>query len=149
MKKTGIYIGYLTLILFIFTSCSKKEEYNYTYKGENDIWKAEYKIHTTTALTKKDKQSGNKYEINDKLVVTYQGDPKGLLSIRHLEIAYEGSILGGALSGDYDGEDNTALKTYTLSGGAIGSKLPNKNDVISVTINMDEDKQTIELRYDM
>lgn len=150
MKNLGVKLSFIILtilMLFVLISCSKNKEYNYTYKGENDFWMAEYKIYTTVRSTKNNNKADKEYEIKDKLIVTYQGKLEELSSIKHLEITYDGSILGGGLSGDYDDENRIASKTFTLSGGSKGNSAPDKNDVITVNINMDGVIQKIELTY--
>jgi hypothetical protein len=42
------------LFILALTGCSKTKYYSYTYKGENDQWKAEYNLEGSMTELKKD-----------------------------------------------------------------------------------------------
>ncbi len=59
IKKSGGYsvrkiaIILTTIMLFMVAGCSNKDviKHNYTYKGENEFWTAQYKVDSTGTFT--------------------------------------------------------------------------------------------------
>lgn len=144
MKKISI-ISFALLILIV-TGCSKKEiiKHNYTYKGENELWSAEYTTNGTAIFEQNDSKMDVGTESKYKLTVTYKKDLSDLSSVKKLVISYDASSSGGSLSEVYSEDESITSKTFTLSGG--GSFIPIENEIIKVTINIDGDVQILELK---
>lgn len=143
-KVRGILI---IILLFIIVGCSNQKviRHNYTYKGENELWTAEYKVNGTGIFTEKDNKTSYESSSNDILTVTYKNDISELSSVKHLEISYRSSAGGGGITEDYN-EGSTAEKTYTIKSGGTGGAIENKDEIIKVIINLDGKIQTIELK---
>lgn len=137
----------VVIILFILTGCSNKEvvKHNYTYKGENEFWAAEYKVNYTGTFTEKNNKTEYKPYSNNILTVTYKKNLSDLSSVKHLEISYETNSGGGKLTEDFDSNNPLNQKTYKFRSG--GEVIENKNEVIKININLDGKIQTIELKY--
>lgn len=133
-------------MLLTITGCSSKEviKHNYTYKGENELWTAEYVMNGTGTFTKKDGTLHYESNSNKILTVTYKKDISQLSSVKHLEISYESSVGGGKKAEDYN-DGPPKEKTYTIKSGGTGA-IENKDEVIKVNINIDGKIQTIELK---
>lgn len=141
MRKIVVIL--VTIMLFTIVGCSNRKiiRYDYTYRGENEFWSAEYKINGTSTFTEKDNKTS--YEENGSriLTVTYKGDISELSSVKHLEISYKNRRLG------YDFDDNESLnqKTFTLKSNYLGT-VEGKDEILKVYINLDGKTQTIELK---
>ena len=145
MKKlSGILI---LIMLLILTGCANKKvtKFSYTYKGENDLWTAEYKVNgTKTIIENKDK---NEYssESDDTLIVSYKKDVSELSSVKNLEISYKSTAGSGKLTQNYD--DNTPRqKTYTFKSSGTGAATVSEDEIIKVDITVDGKTQIIELK---
>jgi hypothetical protein len=143
-KLSGILI---LIMLLILTGCANKKvtKVNYIYKGENDLWIAEYKVNGTKTITEKKDKSEYKSEADNTLTVTYKKDVSELSSVKHLEISYKSTAGSGKITKNFD--DNTPReKTYTFKAGGSGAATVSKDEVIKVDINVDGKTQTIELK---
>ncbi|MDY2630569.1 MAG: hypothetical protein SOV85_04360 [Clostridium sp.] len=129
MKK--IISIFIIFILLIITGCLNKNinQYNYSYKGKNEFWTAEYHI------------TGNDTTCEKIFTITYNYDISQLSSIKRLEISYESSVANGGIEEIVQPEKSYTLKS-TTSGGVIESK----DEVIKVTINIDGHIQILELK---
>lgn len=134
-------------MLFIIVGCSnqKVSKHNYTYRGENEFWTAEYKVNGIDTITEKDNKISRQSKVSNVLTVTYKKDLSELYSVKHLEIYYKSSVGGGKKIEDYEG-DSSKEKTYILNSGSTNGEIENKDEVIEVTINLDGKIQTIELK---
>jgi len=134
------------VILMLITACSNKEviKHNYTYRGENEFWLAEYKVNGTGIFTEKNDKT--EYESNSEkiLTVSYKKDLSELSAVRHLQIFYESSASGGETNTYFD--DSPDEKTYTINSSGEGGAIENKDEIITVRISLDDNMQTIELR---
>lgn len=84
--------------------------------------------------------------MNKTLIVTYNKDISELSSVKHIEISYGDTVLKGKpLIEDYNNGSH-ARKTYTLKSHTTGSAIESGDDIIKVTINIDNQIQTIELK---
>ena len=135
-------------MLLTITGCSKKQvnDFNYTFKGENEFWTAEYQVKGTgTFSTNIFGQINFDSDLNKTLIVTYNKDISQLSSVKHLEISYEDiPFKSKTFIEDYN-NDSHARKTYTLKSHTTGSVVESGIDIIKVTINIDNQIQTIEL----
>jgi hypothetical protein len=135
-------------MLLIVTGCSNKEviKHNYTYKGENELWTAEYKVNGIGKFTKKDGITDYKSNSDEVLTITYKKELSEIASVKHLEISYESSAGGGTLTNNYDKNNPLSQKTYTLKSSCVGGAIETKDEIIKVNINLDGKTQTIELK---
>jgi len=135
------------MVIFIIAGCSNKEviRHNYTYKGENEFWTAEYKVNGTGTFTEKDNRTSYESKCSKVFTVTYKKDLSELSSVKHLEISYKSSAGGGKTTEDFD-DSPPNEKTYILKKGGTGGAIENKDEVIEVTINLDGKIQTLELK---
>lgn len=145
MRKATVIL--ISIMLFMIVGCSNQEviKHNYTYKGENEFWIAEYKVNGTGTFTKKDNKTSYESKCSEVFTVTYKKDLSELSSLKHIEISYKSSARGGKITEDYD-DGSSPQKTYTMNSGGTGGAIENKDEVIEVTINLDGNIQTIELK---
>lgn len=137
-------------MLLTITGCSNKQVDNidYTFKGENEFWTAEYQVKGIGTFSKKFGQINFDSDLNKTLTVTYTKDISQLSSVKHIEISYEditSPLKGKTLIEDYK-NDSHARKTYILKSHTTGSAIEAGNSIIKVTINIDKQIQTIELK---
>lgn len=144
MKKTTIIL--IAILLFLVAGCSNKEvlKHNYTYKGENELWIAEYKVNGTM-FTEKDGKIDYESKSNTTLTITYKKDLSELYSVKHLEISYKSSVGGGKLNINFN-DNPPNKKTYTLKSSSTGGAIENKDELVKVSINLDGKIQIIELK---
>lgn len=142
------YYILLAIMILILTGCSSKEvtEHNYTFKGENELWTAEYKVDGTDSWSKVDGKLHYESEATKVLAVTYKRDISELSAVKYLEISYETGTSGGKLTENYDSNNPLSKKTFTFRSEGKGESIPNKDDIMNVTINIDGNLQTIELK---
>jgi hypothetical protein len=131
----------------LITSCSNKDviKYNYTYKGENEFWTAEYRVNGIKIFTEKNGTLEYDNSGNNELTVTYKNELSQLNSVRHLEISYKSSCSAATSSMNYT-RGSSKKKTYTLRSNNNGSAIENEDDIIQVLINLDGKLQTFELK---
>ncbi len=146
MKK--IYIIMIVLLILTAAGCTKKDvtKYNYTYKGENDSWSAVYQTAGTVTFTEKKGKLDKERESNEELLLTYKGELTDLSSVRHMEILYETSTGKEKRVTDYETGESIQSKTFSLKSSGKGSAIPIENDIIKVTITLDDDVQSFELK---
>ena len=135
------------MTLLIITGCSNKEvlEHNYIYKGENEFWTAEYKVDGTGIFTKNNGRTEYENHCDKGFTITYKKDISKLASVKHLEISYKSGVSGGNITEDYK-DGLQAEKTYNMKSSSSGGAIENKDDVIEVSINLDGEIQTFELK---
>ncbi|MDS0525191.1 hypothetical protein NNC19_05815 [Clostridium sp. SHJSY1] len=145
MKKLGIILT--TLMLFVIVGCTKQkvENYNYNYRGENELWSAEYNVDGKSKITEKDGKINYYGDANYQLTVNYKKDLSELSSAKHLEISYRTGTKAGNLTQDFD-DNNPVERVYTLKSSSTNGAIETKDDVIEVTINLDGNIQTIQLK---
>ncbi|KMT21800.1 hypothetical protein CLCY_3c00670 [Clostridium cylindrosporum DSM 605] len=136
-------------VLFILAGCSNEEviQESLIYKGENESWRAEYKVDSKITTTTKDNII-NKYEgkKSDLLTVTYKKDLSQLASVKHLKITYNSSCSGGSLEDEFDKNNPIDKKTFKIQGVSGGVEVEKKDEIVKVNINVDGKIQTIELK---
>ena len=152
-KITIILIALIATVMFIVTGCSSEKEegvvkevieHDYTYKGENEFWVAEYKVDGTWTFIEKDNFTDFSSESSRRFKITYKKDLSDLTSVKHLVISY--SVSGGG-GGDMELEgDSITETTFTSESRGRGGAIPNKDAVVTVTIDADGEIQTFELK---
>ena len=145
MKKLIIFI--IILILAGTTSCSSKDivKHNYTFKGENESWIAEYTINTTQAFIENDDISNFDSECKKEFSITYKNNISELSSIKNIIISYKSSISKGEIVQDYN-DGTQPEKTYKIQSSSTGGAVENKDDIIDVTVNLDGNIEVFELK---
>lgn len=145
MKKAAIIL--LAIMLFILAGCTNKEviNHNYTFKGENELWTTEYKVNGTGIFTKIDGKLHYESYCDNILTISYKKDLSDLSVVKHLEISYESNTGGGKLTEDFD-DGPPYEKTYTFKSGGKNVAIPDKDETIKVTINIDGKTQVLELK---
>jgi len=146
VKKAVIVLTCLMLVLLIGCAYKEVENYNYLYKGENSSWTAEYSVNGTGTWTKIEGRLHYDNDVKKVFTLTYKGDLSELSKVKHLEIAYETTAGSGKLTEDYDSEHPIDQKTFTFQSGGKGSAVGRKDQIIKVTITLDNNIQTIELK---
>ena len=134
-------------MLLIVVGCSNKEviKHNYTYKGENELWTAEYKVNGTGTFTKKDDKTYYQSNSSSTLTVSYKKvDLSALSQFKKMEISYESSVRGSKLNLNFD--DNPPNEKYILDSSSVGGAIESKDEIIYVKISVDGNTQAIELK---
>lgn len=136
----------MLMVTLVISGCSNREisEYHYIYRGENDLWSAEYKVDATVTFFKRDDVLNAETYKECMLTVTYKEDISDLSKVKNLIISYTSSTGGGSLEEEFDSEPPTE-NVYTLKSRSTGSAIENEDETIQVTINIDGEIQTIEL----
>jgi hypothetical protein len=118
----------------------------YSYEGENELWSAQFLIDCTETWTDKDGTLDYENESDMNLTLNYKGELSDLSSVRHMEISYSTDFISMGSTSDLE-EGSIKSKTFTLKSNGKNSALPDKDDIITVTVNLEGDIQTFELRY--
>ena len=121
---------------------------DYTFKGENEFWAAEFRVKGTGASSQNFFGKVNfDSDLNKTLIVTYKKDISQLSSVKHLEISYDEDLplKGEPLIEDYN-NGSYARKTYIIKSHTTGSVVETGDFIIKVTINIDNQIQTIKLK---
>ena len=148
MRKIISTLTLAILTLLIITACSNKDviKHNYTYKGENEFWTAEYKVDGEETFTKSDGKTKYDSNYNETFTVTYKKDKSKLDSLKHIEISYKSSVSEGQINHDYDDNSTEDKGTYTMKSKSTGGAVEKEDEVIEVTINLDGKIETIKLK---
>lgn len=148
MRKLKKIISFMIILtMLVITGCSNKEviKHDYTYKGENESWTAEYKVNGETTFIEKNNVTKCDNEANKVLTVTYKNDISELSSVKNIEISYKSSASAGNISSNYDDEDSVK-KTYTMQSSSKNGAIEKQDEVIEVTINIDGNIEVLELK---
>jgi len=147
MKKTAVVL--LLTMLILLSGCSHKEttKYNYLYKGESELWIAECSISGTGTWTKENNGLHYDNDIKEVLTLTYKNDVSELSNVQNLKIEYKIGSSGGSLTENHDSSNPLMKKTFTFQSGGNGVSVPLKDTVIKVKVIIDNDEQTLELKY--
>lgn len=145
MKKIISFMIILTIL--VMTGCSNKEviKHDYTYKGENESWNAEYKVNGAVTSTKENNITKCNTEANNVFTVTYKNDISELSSVKNIEISYKSSASAGEIAYNYDDSDSVQ-KTYTMQSSSKNGAIEKQDEVIEVTINIDGNIEVFELK---
>ncbi len=151
MKKI-LAISLIIIIGIFSTSCSNGDinettTYNYIFKGENDLWEAEYKVTGESTYKQNDNEVKNDGQFEFILTVAYKGDISELSSVKNLSISYKSNLKGGSYNLSFP-EDGTIKKAYTIK---FESDMLNvsKDEIIKVTIKIDNEIQELELKPEL
>lgn len=117
-------------------------EHNYLFQGESEAWKAEYKVEGIVIFAEKDGKLEYESDSNGLLTVTYKGDLEELSNAKNMEISYKYSHGAGKQTSTLD--NGVKQKVFTISNQG-GNVITNPDEVIQVTITIDDNSQTLEL----
>lgn len=137
-------------IMLLLTGCTttnnetKTNTFNYTFKGENESWVAEYIVNETETFTEKDGKTNYDNHGDNVLTVIYKNDISELSSVKHMEISFKSISSSVSLVTDFN-DASPNEKTFILKSGFENGALTIKNQVITVTVNLDGKIQTFEL----
>jgi hypothetical protein len=148
MKKVSLLCGLFILFITILAGCAKKDEdvikHNYTFRGENELWKAELKSEGSyTFYRKKDGTLDVETESHCLLTVTYLGELSDLEKVRHYEIGYEATGGGARQTCDLEEGESITSKKFTIDSSTM---VTSKDYDVTVTIIMDEEEQQLILK---
>lgn len=145
MKRVSIFAIVLVIVIS-FAGCGNRDvkKYDYTFKGENSDWEGVLQYNAMEVFTRKDAKWEYENEDNTEFSVTYKGDLADLSTVKHMEISYETKFSKSTHTADYT-DDYPRDKTFKLSGGSRGSHLMKKDEIVKVTIMIDNKTQTFEL----
>lgn len=145
MKKLISFIIILTVLAT--TGCSKKDivKHNYTFKGENESWTAEYNINGTQTFIKDGDISRVESECQKEFSITYKNNISELSKIKNIKISYKSRISGGEIVEDYN-DGTWPEKTYKIQSNSTGGAIESKDDTIEVTVNIDGNIEVFELK---
>lgn len=143
-KLTSVLI---VIILLLISGCSNKKtiNHNYTYKGENQLCTAEYKVNGKSIFTENNGKSNYESNANKILTISFKKDLSELSSVKHLEISFKSSAGEGCLK-DSLNANFPIKKEYTLKSTSNGGAIELKDETIKVTVNLDGNAETIELK---
>ncbi|NLB80369.1 MAG: hypothetical protein GX800_01840 [Clostridiaceae bacterium] len=141
--KNSLNMFLLFVLVIFITGCSAKK-INYLYIGENDRWKAEYKVNATETFSKRDSTLHYENNVNNVLTVTLKKELSEMPKVKHMEISYETSVSSGKMSEDYD-DISQLEKRYVLRSGNSNGAIVRNDEAIKVTINLDGNIEVIEL----
>ncbi len=135
--------------MLLFAGCNEDQDvknHSYTFRDENDLWEAEYKLEGSTVFFTNEKGALEAEDhFDDALIVAYKGKLQDLQDIRKVKISYDGASRGGSLNTEYGEKEHINSKVFKLLGGGSGA-IPSEDDVIRVTIQIDDgETQNLEL----
>ncbi|MEK3904023.1 hypothetical protein [Paenibacillus sp. FSL R7-0179] len=121
------------ILLLLLTSCNTETTYfNYTFKGEGDIWSGVYKQEANEKLiTTKNKvtsESSKRYN----LVLRYKGDQSDLETIKQMKYTFKAKHSSGSQT--IEGPVEVAMLKMGASGNGSAEK---EDSVIKVTVEWD------------
>lgn len=133
MKKIAFIM--ISVFLLTLSGCAQQKdtEKHYTYTGENENWSVEYKVTSTDNTAER------------SLAATYKGDISRLYAVKKLEISYYSSSSGGKIERDFRGKAPDE-KPFALTSITEGGAVESKGETINVTINVDGNTETLELK---
>jgi hypothetical protein len=141
IKRIIVFI--IIILLFTVLGASNPDiiRQNFTFFGENDSWSAVYTVNNMGWFSQTSR--GLHYDTGgtNMLTITYKKDFSNLSSVKHFELKYETGSFLGSISGDGAG---LARKTFTFKNE--GGSPVREDAIFSVTINLDENVQTIILK---
>lgn len=139
---------FITALLLTGAGCSDKDviRHYYYFSGENENWTGEYIVSSIATFTEKNGRMDYEGDSDSNFKITYKGDVSDLASIKTLKIGYDAGSCAGEMSSEYT-DGGPKEKTFTMRGGSSGTYM-NEDEVIKVTINMDGEIQTMELKVD-
>ncbi|MGO4890644.1 hypothetical protein ACJ2A9_23160 [Anaerobacillus sp. MEB173] len=137
--KTSIFI-----IIIILAACSNEEvtNYEYTFIGEGEFWKAEYIYEGTEIWGEEEGKTTYSNEDSDLFRITYKGSTEDIHSMKKLEYSYDTS--GGSATSVREYDDPPNDTTFTIKGGGTGMKVK-EDEIIRVNIKWDNFEEAFEL----
>lgn len=139
------FITILIIALFLSTGCSdnKIQTYNYTFAAENEEWEVEYNVNAKREWLD---EYNSKTESSDILTATYKKDIFDFDEAEVIKISYEvgAGSRGGNLTLNFD-KDPPQRNVFRLKSASKGAAIISEDDTITVTIEVDDKTQVLEL----
>ncbi len=149
MRKLYLLMSIL-LISIILSGCKTKDNdettINYTFKGENEFWDAEYIINGIEKFEKKNGILSYHNNTSNLLTVEYRGDLSDLNLVKEVDISYETSTNSGRSVDTYNNKQPITSKEFKLKSEGENTALPDENEIVTVEIKVDGVSQTLELK---
>jgi len=140
----------ILLISIILSGCKTKDNdettINYTFKGENEFWDAEYIINGIEKFEKKNGILSYHNNTSNLLTVEYRGDLSDLNLVKEVDISYETSTNSGRSVDTYNNKQPITSKEFKLKSEGENTALPDENEIVTVEIKVDGVSQTLELK---
>ncbi len=121
-------------------------ENHFVFKGESEYWTGEMTVDSSSVFYESKGTLGCDATEKERLTVTYKGDVADLTSVKKVIIAYDSGSSGGSLEESHDNEYPLREKTFTLSGGCSGCSFFHEDDIITVTVTIDDETESFEMR---
>jgi hypothetical protein len=142
MRKISIL---LLALLTVLSACSNKDviKHNYYFEAENEDWKAGMPYYSKEVFTT-DRNGNLNYEshIDSNLTITYIGDQIDFSDIKYVEITCKAPLSTTTQRVEYTDGPPKEL-SFLIYGAASQSHALDKDDVITVTIDMSGEVQTL------
>ncbi|WP_078554319.1 hypothetical protein [Bacillus alkalicellulosilyticus] len=139
-----LFRGSLFILSMLLIGCSNEEmtNYEYTFIGEGEYWKAEYLYEGTEIWG--EEEGGITYSNEDSYVlkITYKGSKEEIQSMENLTFSYDARVNEGSRVMEFTEPHNDI--TFEISGGGTGAKVQ-EADIIKVNVNWDAFEETFEL----
>lgn len=149
MRKLYLLMSIL-LISIILSGCKTKDNdeitINYTFKGENEFWDAEYIINGIEKFEKKNGILSYHNNTSNLLTVEYRGDLSDLNLVKEVDISYETSTNSGRSVDTFNNKQPITSKEFKLKSEGENTALPDENEIVTVEIKVDGVSQTLELK---
>ncbi|MBP1948988.1 hypothetical protein [Virgibacillus litoralis] len=147
MNRNKLIIGIVGLVILLIATTSvmkslNKEviEHNYTFVGESENWKAEYRVKGQEVFYEENDTFEYDSESKSQLKLTYKGDLNELSLVRSLEFNYEAPLNGGGKGLEFDKPPEQKVFTHS------SNDLVSEDAVIDVNVQWDENKEEFTLK---
>lgn len=138
MKKAA-YISVITILIMLLMLGGCSTRINYRYKGESELWSAEYTLTGTSTST-------HESDYTTILSITYKRDLSELAKIKTIKIEYNCGSNSGSSYENYNTINPLNQKTIILKSRCGGTSAPQEDEIVTVKVTLDDKEQTMELK---
>jgi hypothetical protein len=146
MKRKGFWIGLVMILVLAGVSFFMTHDlmlHNMVFRGQSDSWKGEYRIHGWWLFSETNDRTEFDSRVDGTLTLTYTEEVEAQPKLDHFEIHYDLGPCGGG----YRIEDDTVMdQIYRIE--RRGTGVPNKDTVMTVTLVMNDKRESFELVAD-
>ncbi len=143
MKKFWIVLLAIAAIAIVVTFWNRDVvRYTYTYIGETETWTAELVGEGKWIFQDKGDFSTVKTEGYYQMTITYKGELSDLNALDRFQVGYDAGSLGGSsleINGEWIDEKQFVFERFS-------GMEPGKDAAVTVTVDMDGDEETFELK---
>lgn len=137
------------LLMFLCTAvllsgCGSAKQMEYQFEGESEQWEAVFLYKAQQKKTKKDEMTTYETKDDEKLTLRYKGKLGDLSSVRKLKYSYETSSSSSERIEELD--EPMRSQTLYLAGMSKGGALIEKDEVIQVKVQWDDEEETLLLK---